>query len=252
MELDGRVALITGGASGMGAATAVRLAGLGASVVVTDIDGAGAEKVAAGLDGPGRHQGITLDVAETRSWAEVVGAVQGSHGRLDVVHLNAGLMTRPPDAPFGEVRDWLTEAGYRRVMRVNVDGVVLGLLAVLPVLEAGGGGDVVVTASTAGLGPLDFDPFYAASKHAVVGLVRSLGGLAARNVRVNAICPGGIDTAIVPDQLRPHVSLSPPSYIADVVVDVLESGAGGRIWVARGESYGVWTIEAPSLERPGG
>jgi NAD(P)-dependent dehydrogenase (short-subunit alcohol dehydrogenase family) len=233
----------------MGAATAERLAGLGANVVVADIDGEGAHRVAARLDGPGQHLGCPLDVADSGAWNQLVAELVRTYGHLDVVHLNAGVMTRTPEAEMGDVRDWLTEAGYRRVMRVNLDGVVLGLLAVLAHLGPDGG-DIVVTASTAGLGPLEFDPFYAASKHALVGLVRSLSGLAAHGIRVNAICPGGIDTAIVPDAIRATASLSPPSYIADAVVEVLRSGDGGRIWVARGESYGLWTVDAPNLDGP--
>jgi hypothetical protein len=135
------------------------------------------------------------------------------------VYLNAGLMARPPSEPLHDPVATLTESTYRKVTSVNVDGVVLGIIESLPHLEARGGGDILVTASMAGLVPFLPDPLYALSKHALVGLVRSLGpSLVSRSIRLNAICPGGIDTAIVPDQLRPQVNLSPPSYIADVVV----------------------------------
>jgi NAD(P)-dependent dehydrogenase (short-subunit alcohol dehydrogenase family) len=249
LDLTDQVAFITGGASGMGAATAQRLAGLGATVVVADLDGDGAARVVAELDNP-RHRHIVLDVGSAAQWDRVVHDVVDELGRLDIVHLNAGIMTRPPQAPLDDPWNWLTESSYRKVMSVNLDGVVLGLIAALPHLAARGG-DVVVTASIAGLQPLGFDPFYALSKHALVGLVRSLHGLQSRNIRVNAICPGGVDTAIVPDELRAaHIVMSPPSYIADVVVQVLESCTGGAVWVARSEAQGAWPIDPPVLTAP--
>ena len=107
-------------------------------------------------------------------------------------------MTRSPRDPVDDDPLGLAgSAGYRRVFAVNVDGVVLGLAALRPLLAPGA--SVVVTASQAGLTPLPFDPYYAMTKHAVVGFVRSMAPpLAAVDIRINALCPGGIDTAIVP------------------------------------------------------
>jgi NAD(P)-dependent dehydrogenase (short-subunit alcohol dehydrogenase family) len=250
MDLNGKVALITGGANGMGAATAHRLAGLGATVVVADIDAARAEAVVAALEPAGRHRAVVLDVADSDRWKAVVADTIADLGGLDVLYLNAGIMSRPPTDGIADVMTALGESSYRKVMGVNVDGVVLGLLAALPHLEANGG-DVVVTASVAGLTPLPIDPYYSMSKHALIGFVRSLAGLAERGIRVNAICPGGIDTAIVPDDLRASgISLSPASYIADTVVEVLESGRGGQIWIAYSVAQGTYTVDPPSLRPP--
>ena len=106
--------------------------------------------------------------------------------------LNAGIAT---GTGLGEDFDL---ALYRRAMGANLDGVVFGINAVMPAMRARGGGSIVVTASLAGLAPVPMDPIYAANKHAVVGLVRSLGpALAGDGIRINAICPGFADTAII-------------------------------------------------------
>ena len=110
----------------------------------------------------------------------------------------------------------------------------------------------MITGSVAGLQQLPFDPYYALSKHAVVGLMRSLSGLQSRGIRDNAIFPGGIDTGIAPDDLPSPTAMSPRSYVPDVVVQVLESGEGGEICVALGETHGAWTIEPPALTAPPG
>jgi NAD(P)-dependent dehydrogenase (short-subunit alcohol dehydrogenase family) len=202
MDLTDKVALITGGASGIGAATARRLADLGATVVVTDVDDTRGEHVVGELGAGHRYR--HLDVASLEAWRQLVEEVERDLGGLAILHLNAGIMTRPPGAAaLDDPMTSFTEAGYRRVMGVNVDGVVYGSMAAIPVLERGGGGDIVVTASEAGLTPLALDPLYSTSKHAVVGLVRSLGAaLEGRDVRVNCVCPGGVDTGIVPPDLR--------------------------------------------------
>jgi NAD(P)-dependent dehydrogenase (short-subunit alcohol dehydrogenase family) len=238
MDLTGKVALITGASGGIGAATAERLSGLGATVVGTD--------VVAGS----RH----LDVTDPSAWTGLVKELVDEHGGVDIVHLNAGVMMRPPEVPgLDDPLPWLDVDRYRRVMAVNTDGVMFGLLAVLPALEARGGGDVIVTSSIAGLSPLPFDPPYAMSKHALVGLVISMGSvLEARGIRLNAICPGGINTGIVPADIKAMGAdaLSPPSFIAGVVERVLESNAAGGIWVAMSAPDNVWQHEVPPLAPP--
>jgi NAD(P)-dependent dehydrogenase (short-subunit alcohol dehydrogenase family) len=239
MDLRGKVALVTGGGNGIGAASASALAGAGATVVVADVDEAGGSRVAESIGG----RFVALDVTSPASWSAAVAGVD----RLDVVHLNAGVMTRPRSAPFlDDVVPWLTPEGYHKVMAVNVEGVVLGTMACLPALEAAGG-DVVVTASVAGLLAQPEDPYYSMSKHAVLGWVRGMGPvLARRGVRMQAVCPGGIDTAIVPADLRQragNAAFSPPTYIAGAVVHALEHGAGGDVWIAWGEGHDYWRYE---------
>ena len=152
--LDGRAAVVTGGSSGIGLATAQRFAAEGASVVVADVQ----EPVA---DVDARF--VELDVGDPSAWDGFV----ADAGRLDVVHLNAGVTTGE-----GDIRE-LTDAQYERVMRVNVDGVVYGARAAARSMAASGGGAIVVTASVAGLIGFSADPIYTLTKHAVVGLVRA-------------------------------------------------------------------------------
>ena len=122
--------------------------------------------------------------------------------RDSYLYLNAGIQIAPPDAPMEEYAfDALTPERYRRMMGVNVDGVVYGLHTLLPMMQAHSA--IVVTCSLAGVTPYSIDPLYSTSKHAVAGLVRSLGPvLAKRNIKINAICPGAVDTALIPQAQR--------------------------------------------------
>lgn len=239
MDLTGKVAVVTGAANGMGEATSERLAGLGATVVGVDVDDDRGEKVFAGLGAPHRYR--HLDVGDLQQWEQLLAEVAEDLGGIDIVHLNAGVMLRPNGTPaFDDPMQWWTEAGYRRIMRVNVDGVAFGVMASVPHLEARGGGSIVVTSSMAGVTPLPIDPVYSMTKHGLVGLVVSLvGPLASRGININAILPGGIDTNIVPPDLRSIApKWNPPSFIADVVVSVLESGESGQLWLALSDGPG--------------
>lgn len=239
MDLTGKVAVITGAANGMGKATAQRLARLGATVIGVDVDDDRGQQVFAELGEP--HGYRHLDVGDLLQWEETLAEIVATQGGIDVLHLNAGVMLRPNGSPaFDDPMQWWTEERYRRVMRVNVDGVAFGVVASVPHFEQRGGGSIVVTSSLAGLTPLPIDPVYSMTKHALVGLVRSLVmPLASRNINVNAICPGGIDTDIVPPDLRAISSeWAPASFIADVVVSVLESGDSGQLWLALSDRPG--------------
>ena len=247
-SFSGKVALVTGAGSGIGAATSRALAARGATVVVADVDLPAAEVVARDISG----HALALDVRDVTAWERALADVVGRFGRVDIVHLNAGVMTRPGRAPLGDDPvPWLTPAGYDKVMAVNVDGVAYGLMATIAHLSAGGGGDVVITASIAGLMAQPPDPFYSMSKHAVIGLARSAGpALAGLNIRVNAVCPGGVDTNIVPADLREGGHrFAPPSYIADAVIDIIVGGGTGEVWVAYGEGSAPWRYEHPSPRR---
>src|SRR5436853_6559020 len=165
-RLGGKVAVVTGGASGIGRATAVRLAEEGATVVVADIDAAGARKVADEVGG----RPAELDVGDPVAWRRLVDELTGpgGPGGVDIAVLNAGIAT-------GEDRiAHLTDEAYRRIMAINVDGVVFGARALVPLIARRGGGAVVATASLAGVIGFAPDPIYTLTKHAVVGLVRSL------------------------------------------------------------------------------
>jgi NAD(P)-dependent dehydrogenase (short-subunit alcohol dehydrogenase family) len=246
LDLNGKVALVTGGSGGVGEAVVRRLAGLGATVAILDVADENGERLAAELGGDScyRH----LDVTDPDAWESTLAELLGTLGRIDVAHLNAGIMSRPiGESGLTDPIPNLTAETYRRVMAVNVDGVYLGIVALLPHLEPDGG-DIVVTGSVAGLMPYPLDPLYSLSKHAVVGLVRSLGpALSGRSVRLNAVCPGGVDTALVPPDVRSFGGLSPASYIADTLVSILESGASGDVWVAPDVNMGAWALPPANL-----
>jgi len=157
------------------------------------------------------------------------------------------VMSVGADEPFLAIED-LPLARYRRIVGVNLDGVVFGLQALIPTMRARGGASTV-TASIAGLVALPIDPMYAATKHALVGLVRSVApSLAGTSLRLNAICPGGVDTAIVPDALRsPSMALMSAQELAREVVDLLARGAQGEIRVKAAANAAAYAIPAPTL-----
>ena len=130
-------------------------------------------------------------------------------------------------------------------MGVNVDGVVFGLHALLPLLEPGAA--IVVTASLAGITPYSVDPLYAMSKHAVAGLVRSLGPtLKKRDIKINAICPGGIDTAIIPEAQRTADAVfMSPEHVATEVIGLMDEEETGKTWAKVSESKPAFIIRAP-------
>lgn len=249
MDLTGKVALVTGGGNGIGEATARALAGAGARVVVADIDTAGAARVAGDIGG----RSIALDVTSEEGWAAAIADILATEGRLDAAHLNAGVMTRPRGVAFDDdTLPWLTAATYRKVMGVNVDGVVLGTLACVPAMT--NGGDIVATASIAAMVAMGTDPYYTASKAAVASWVRSMGPvLEPRGIRISAVCPGGIDTGIVPSNLREArpEAFSPPSYIAGAVLHAIEAARPGTVWIAYTEAQAPWAYDWPPIHDGG-
>lgn len=190
-SLAGKVALVTGGASGIGAAVARRLRADGASVVVVDRDGEAAETVAADLGRDARA--IEADVSVEEDVLRYMTAALETFGQIDLYHLNAGIAGAPVE--LTEV----TAADFDRVMAVNVRGIFLGLRAAFR--QYGGqqsGGSIVATASICSFGGgADLIPYHT-SKHAILGLVRSAavyGG--PRGVRVNAVAPGIVPTNLL-------------------------------------------------------
>lgn len=190
MEFENKVVLVTGAASGIGAATARCFAGRDATVVVTDIDEEGGSEVAADIEASGGEATfVELDVANGEDFQSIVKAVVEEHGRLDVLCNNAGIL-----GPRGGI-DEVSTADRDRVFEVNVNGVWNGCRAAVPVMREQGGGAIVNTASAVGL--RGYTPLlpYAISKAAVVNLTRSLAGqVGPHGIRVNAVCPGMIET----------------------------------------------------------
>jgi len=188
---DGRVALVTGGASGIGRALAEALGRRGARVVVTDANVAGAKTVADGIVAAGgQADPALLDVTREPDVHATVDAAIARHGRLDLRVNNAGI------AVGGEVRD-LTVADWRRIIDVNLLGVVHGVAAAYPRMVAQGHGHILNIASLAGLGPWPTMAPYATTKFAVVGLSLSLRAEAASlGVRASVACPGFVQSGI--------------------------------------------------------
>ena len=252
-ELDGKIALVTGAGSGIGYATVERFVAEGATIVGADISTAGLQRLAAAT-GVETHR---LDVGDIDEWRAVAEAIMARHGRIDIAFLNAGIMTRPTgENMFGDVTEILTVEAYRRIMSVNTDGAAFGAIALVPHMVATGG-DIVITASVAGLVPFPHDPWYGLSKHAMVGFGRSLGpALASKGIRVNVICPGATDTGILaPDQraARPAEAWAPPAFIADAVMSILAGGGTGEVWVRYRPTEPAWRYRfAPSKDGPPG
>lgn len=221
------VAIVTGGASGLGRATARALAEAGAEVVVADVDVEGGEAVAREVGG---HFAET-DVASLEANRAMVAFAQERCGRVDLAFLNAGVAT---GCGVGEDFDLAT---YRRAMGVNLDGVVFGTHAVLDVLRANDRPNraIVATASLAGLTAVPMEPLYAANKHAVVGLARSLGpSLALEGIRFNAVCPGFAESALTAP-IREGLEaagfqLIPAEVVAETVVRLLALDVSGECW----------------------
>jgi NAD(P)-dependent dehydrogenase (short-subunit alcohol dehydrogenase family) len=227
-DLRGRVALVTGAAHGIGAATSTCLAERGAHVVLADVDDDAGMALAERLDGVFVH----CDVRELDHNFAAVAAALDHFGRLDLAHLNAGV------ASGCGVGDDFDLDHYRRAMGVNLDGVVFGTHAVRPALIQAGGGTIIATASLAGLLAVPPEPLYGANKHAVVGLVRSLGPvLAEEGIRINALCPGFADTDLVVDIADWVAASGAPLLTLDEVVDaflaVLASDDVGQCWVVQ-------------------
>jgi len=190
-RLTGRVAIVTGGARGMGAADARRLHTEGAKVVVADVLEAEGEALAAEL-GDGAVF-VRLDVADEASWAAAVSAAEKAFGPVTILVNNAGILSYAPV-------DQVALEDLVRVLNVNLVGVMLGMKTVVPGMKAAGGGSIVNISSAAGLVPMVGLHAYTASKWGVRGVTKSAAlELGHDGIRVNSIHPGGVATPMAGD-----------------------------------------------------
>ncbi|MGB3735576.1 MAG: glucose 1-dehydrogenase [Ilumatobacter sp.] len=232
--MENKVALVTGGGSGLGRATSEAFAANGASVVVADIDAdGGAETVASIESAGGSATFVDCDVTDEASVAAMVAACKDEYGGLDFAYNNAG--TEGKQQLLGD----MDPAEFRRVVELNLFGVFNCVQAELPAMLERGGGVIINTSSTAGLRGYPQLAPYTASKHAVAGLTKAVAlEYAEQNIRVLSIHPSAIETPMVaramednPDMAealendQPMGRIGQPSEIADVVVFLCSAGA---------------------------
>lgn len=198
MELEGKVVVVTGGAAGMGAALCRRAVAAGATVVVADIDGPGAQQIA---DEIGGHA-VDVDVTREEQINDLAREVIDAHGRVDVFVSNAGVLWGEPARPGVDLQDrgnpWASNEAWQRVWEANVMSQVYAARAVLPHMIERGEGYLVQNASAAGLLTALGNAPYTTSKHAVVGLAEWLSihyGYA--GIRVSCIVSEGVRTEML-------------------------------------------------------
>jgi 3alpha(or 20beta)-hydroxysteroid dehydrogenase len=222
-RLAGKVALVTGAASGIGEATAWAFARHGATVIVSDIRAERGEAVARAIGDDAWF--VRLDASDPVSWEAAAVAIIEKHGRLDILVNNAGTGTGG-----GIQRETIED--HRRVMDLNVTGVWLGIRTMLPAMESPGGGSVVNISSIDGLVGVEGLSTYVGSKFAVTGMTRALAlELGPRGIRVNSVHPGIIETPMVAKNIgasmtrlrnavarQPIARMGRASEVADAVV----------------------------------
>ena len=228
--LDGKVALVTGGASGIGRATAVAMAREGARVAVSDLSREGIAATVALINAAGGQSiAIDGDVTEEADVANMVARTISAFGRIDCAFNNAGVAPRSV-GPAGQRIHELTQLSIARMLSVNLMGVFLCLKhEIAQMLAQGGGGAIVNTASIAGLIGLPMAAHYVAAKHGVVGLTKTAAMEYAQDgIRINCINPGYIETPMTKETMEtrfdeiiakvPMGRLGLPAEIAEAVV----------------------------------
>ncbi|KAF1036657.1 SDR family oxidoreductase [Burkholderia sp. Ac-20384] len=218
-DFNGNVALVTGAAMGMGLAAARAFARSGASVVLADLDGhLAAQEAAKIVDAGGIAIGLACDVTDEAQIAAAVDQTVARFGRLDMAFNNAGIQVPPSDAA-----DEPAES-FSRVVAVNQFGVWASMKHELRVMRAQGAGAIVNNSSLGGLIGLPGRAAYHGTKHAVLGMTKSAAvEYASRGVRINAVCPGTIDTPMVQDMLRQQ---------AGAMAEILKEQSIGRLGTA--------------------
>lgn len=214
-RLAGKVALVTGGAGGMGSAHARAIVAHGGKVVIADVDDAGGEELATaiGPDAIFAH----LDVTSTDQWTDAVALAASAFGKLDVLVNNAGILGFSPISEY-------SDADWDRIIAINLTGTFKGIRAAMPLLIESAPSSIVNVSSTAGLKGFAGVAGYNASKFAVRGLTKSVAvEVAEHGVRVNSVHPGNVETKMIEGFFDgfPHVPMKRaghPTEISDLVV----------------------------------
>lgn len=189
--LEGRVAVITASGSGMGRAAAVRMAGEGAFVVVADIrEEAATETVDMIESSGGRASAFQIDVSSVEQIEALMASVDADHGKIDVLYAHAGI----PGASGLEI----SEAEYDHAASINMKSAFFTVGRAVPLLRASGNASIIMTASTSGVVGSPFSPLYSLSKGAIVTFGKSVALALAPEIRCNVICPGPVDTPMLP------------------------------------------------------
>lgn len=251
MNVKDKVAIITGGGSGIGRATSLLLAREGARIIVADRNEAGAEETVAQIkQAGGDAAAVHVDVTKSADIDNMFAFAKQTYGGFDILYNNAGITTGPPRWPDCPEDQW------KRTIEVDLVGVIEGTRKAIPHLKERGGGVIISTASLAGLFGFQADPVYSAAKHGVVGLTRALIGLKAEaNIRVNCVCPAVVRTPMVTsgiDQLTGSareeaerrigmMPMLPPEEIAGAVYDLIrdDDAAGIAMGVSLGDTRRV-------------
>jgi NAD(P)-dependent dehydrogenase (short-subunit alcohol dehydrogenase family) len=230
--LDGKVALVTGGASGIGRATALTFAREGAKLIIADMNEEGGQQTVHMItENGGEAIFVKTDVTQATAVAAMISKAVETYGRLDCAHNNAGIS----GAGIGGEQRALTaeypDERWHQVIAINLTGVWLCMKYEIAQMLTQGGGTIVNTASAAGLGGLPYSSAYVASKHGVVGLTKTAAlEYARQGIRVNCVCPGYIRTPMTaqamsdPERLEQIIASEPigrvgePEEIAEAVV----------------------------------
>ncbi|GAB3671114.1 SDR family oxidoreductase [Actinocorallia lasiicapitis] len=243
------IAIVTGGASGIGRAIAAELAARGDTVYVTDVNADGAAQVADTLNAklPGKSFGLALDVTDAAAVASLYQQVARDHGSLDLVFNNAGIAV-------GGLAEELTLDHWNRAIDINLRGVIYGVDAAYRIMIEQRSGHIVNTASLAGLVPMPMGIPYTATKHAVVGLSLGLRAEAAgNNVKVSVVCPGFVDTPLLStvNSGLPETSLTskPDNDVKDTVPGKLYTAEKLAKDVLKGVRKNQALIVAPASGR---
>lgn len=243
--LDGKIALITGAAGGIGRAASLLFAAEGARLVLSDVQADGVEETARQVTkAGGEATPVVADLMNGEDVTAMVGKAVDTYGRLDCAFNNAGVTGGQVGQGGRFTADW-DEDAFDRIVGINLKGTWLCMKAEIKQMVAQGGGSIVNTSSLAGLSGFMTTTGYAASKHGIIGMTKTAALEYAPDIRVNALCPGYVDTAMLTDTMSrrgqaileqiPFKRLADPKEMAEMVCWLLSD----RSSYASGYAYAV-------------